>query len=111
MTEFLPGLAQAAPSQGLMGTLLSLAPILIVFGIFYVLVLMPERKKQQEKEKMIAALQKGDAVVLSSGIHGRIQEVQSAVLILEIADKVKIRVNRDAVSAVIRGEEPVKKDV
>ncbi len=93
---FLATLQAAAPQPSLFEAFL---PMALVFGIFYVLVIGPSRKKQAELEKLLKALKAGDRVVLASGIYGVIEGVEEAVVYVRIADKTKIRVQRSAVAA------------
>lgn len=88
---------QAAPAQP--GLFEAFLPMALVFGIFYVLVIGPSRKKQQEQEKLLKALKAGDRVILASGIYGVIEGVEESVVYVRIADKTKIRVQRSAVAA------------
>ena len=81
---------QAAPAQPSLFE--AFLPMAIVFGIFYVLVIGPSRKKQQEQEKLLKALKAGDRVILASGIYGVIEGVEESVVYVRIADKTKIRV-------------------
>ena len=90
-------LLQAAPAQPSIVELFM--PMAIVFGIFYVLVIGPSRKKQVEQDKLLKSLKAGDRVVLSSGIYGVIEGVEDAVAYVRIADKTKIRVLRSAITA------------
>jgi len=80
--------------------LTSIAPLAIIFAIFYLLVLRPQSKKAQEQQKMVSALGKGDKVITSSGIHGKITKANtdSDVLEVEIAENVTVKINRSAVS-------------
>lgn len=87
--------AEGAPQQPGWGSMIF--PFVLVIGIWYFLVIRPQNKHQEEKKKLLAALQKGDRVVLKGGIHGRIHEVQQDTFLVEIADKVRIKVNKDAV--------------
>ena len=88
---------QAAPAQP--SVFEAFLPMAIVFGIFYVLVIAPSRKKQTEQEKLLKSLKAGDRVILASGIYGVIEGVEEAVAYVRIADKTKIRVQRSAISA------------
>lgn len=88
---------QAAPAQPSLFE--AFLPMAIVFGIFYVLVIGPSRKKQQEQDKLLKALKAGDRVILASGIYGVIEGVEESVVYIRIADKTKIRVQRSAVAA------------
>ena len=79
-------------------------PMAIVFGIFYVLVIGPSRKKQADQEALLKALKSGDRVILASGIYGVIEGVEETVVYVRIADKTKIRVQRSAVAALESAE-------
>ncbi len=93
---FFATLQAAAPQPSLFEAFL---PMAIVFGIFYVLVIGPSRKKQTEQERLLKALKAGDRVILASGIFGVIEGVEESVVYVRIADKTKIRVQRSAVAA------------
>jgi len=88
---------QAAPAQP--SVFEAFLPMAIVFGIFYVLVIGPSRKKQAEQEALLKALKAGDHVVLASGIYGVIEGVEGNDAYVRIADKTKIRVQRSAIAA------------
>ena len=91
-----PGAAQAI--NGLM------LPIIFIV-IFYFLLIRPQMKKQKEHDKLVAALQTGDNVVTSSGIHGVITNVKDKTVIVRIADNVKVEFDRSAITAVQREAE------
>ena len=88
---------QAAPAQP--SVFEAFLPMAIVFGIFYVLVIGPSRKKQAELEKLLKALKAGDRVILASGIYGVIEGVEETVVYVRIADKTKIRVRFNGIDA------------
>jgi len=88
---------QAAPPQPSLFE--AFLPMAIVFGIFYVLVIGPSRKKQADQDALLKALKAGDRVILASGIFGVIEGVEESVVYVRIADKTKIRVQRSAVAA------------
>lgn len=88
---------QAAPAQP--SVFEAFLPMAIVFGIFYVLVIAPSRKKQAEQEALLKALKTGDRVILSSGIYGTIVGVEDTAVSVRIADNTRIRVQRSAVAA------------
>jgi len=93
---------QAAPAQPSLFE--AFLPMAIVFGIFYVLVIGPSRKKQADQEALLKALKSGDRVILASGIYGVIEGVEETVVYVRIADKTKIRVQRSAVAALENAE-------
>jgi len=88
---------QAAPAQP--SVFEAFLPMAIVFGIFYVLVIGPSRKKQAEQEKLLKALKAGDRVLMTSGIYGVVEGVEGADVYVRIGEKTKIRAQRSAVAA------------
>lgn len=86
--------------------LVSFIPILLMIGIFYVLVLLPMRRRQKKIQEFQGALKVGDKVITTSGIYGQITKVETASVQLQIADKVRIDVARAAVGG-YQGQEPV----
>ena len=93
-----PALAQTgavASAAGSSSTFMSLLPMALIFAVFFFLVIRPQQKKIGEQEKMIKALQRGDRVITSGGIHGKIVRLEGDdILILEIADGVQVKVSR-----------------
>jgi len=79
--------------------LVSMAPLVLLFVIFYFLLIRPQQKKAKEHKAMVSQLAKGDNIVIGGGIHGRITQASDDILTVEIADKVHVKVNRDAVVA------------
>jgi preprotein translocase subunit YajC len=77
-------------------------PMLIIFVIFYFLLIRPQQKKQKELQAMLTNLAYGDMVMTTGGIHGKITGLADAVITLEIADKVRIKVARSAIGAVLQ---------
>jgi preprotein translocase subunit YajC len=97
--------AQAAPqAQSPLPTLLFFG---LMFAAMYFLMIAPQRKKQKEHEKMLAALQTGDEIVTTGGIYGQITNVKEDRFVLRIADNTKIEVGKGFVHAVTKksGEE------
>ena len=70
--------------------------------IFYFLLFRPQQKKQKEVQEMLNNLAYGDTVMTTGGIHGKITGLADAVVTLEIADKVRIKVARSAIGAVLQ---------
>jgi preprotein translocase subunit YajC len=109
VTQFLNGLAQAAaPSGGgggggLFGSGGMMLPLLAMFAIFYFIVLRPQSKRQKELQKMLAELKKGDDVVTSGGIIGKISGMKDTELTLQLQEGVRIRVLRSAVTGLYTG--------
>ena len=72
----------------------SLVMMAIIFGIFYFLLILPQRKEQKAQEELLASLQKGDRVGTSAGLHGRIWKVSDTTVMLEVADKVYVTIDK-----------------
>jgi len=82
-----------------------LLPIVGMLAIFYFLLIRPQQKRAKETQKMIEALRKGDRVVTASGIVGTIAGLRDDIIVLQIADNVKIEMLKSAVTGVTaRGE-------
>ena len=87
-------------------------PLILMFVIFYFLLIRPQQKKTKEHRQMITNLKKGDRIVTSGGIHGRITGMDEVILTVEIADRVRVKVARGNVSALAQTaapSEPAKK--
>ncbi len=76
----------------------SLLPFVLMFAVLYFLILRPQMRKQKNQQRMVDELEKGHKVVTSGGIHGTIDSVKDDIIVLKIADSVKIEVSRAAVS-------------
>jgi preprotein translocase subunit YajC len=95
------GFAYAQASPGGFEMLNSLlVPTILIIGIMYFLMIRPQQKRMKEHREMIAAIRRGDAVVTSGGIIGKVTKVEENELQVEIADGVRIRVLRPTVSEV-----------
>jgi preprotein translocase subunit YajC len=76
--------------------------MVIIFVIFYFLLIRPQQKKQKELQAMLSNLAYGDMVMTTGGIHGKVTGLADTVVTLEIADKVRIKVARSAIGAVLQ---------
>jgi preprotein translocase subunit YajC len=99
------GQGGAAAGQGA-GGFGGLIPIILMFVIFYFLLIRPQQKRNKEHKEMITNLKKGDRVVTSGGIYGRITGLDEATITMEIADKVRVKVVRSNVSALAQSAAP-----
>lgn len=88
------GAAQSAPWSPLI-------MMLVFVAVFFLFVIRPQTKRAKEHRNMVAAIAKGDEVVLNGGLLGRVDEVGETFLHIEIADKVVVRVQKNAVTAVL----------
>ena len=88
----LPPQAADAPNP-----LMSLLPFLLIIVVFYFFMIRPQMKRQKELRKYRDALKKGDKIITTGGIYGRVLEVKDAQVIMEIAEDVKIKIDKSAV--------------
>ena len=80
------------------GGFMGFVPLILMFVIFYFLLIRPQQKRTKEHRQMISNLKKGDRIVTSGGIYGRITGMDESTLTVEIADKVRVKVARGNVS-------------
>ena len=78
--------------------LLSFLPIALIFIIFYFLLIRPQKKTQQEHQKMLSELKKNDEVVTSGGIYGTIVNIQDDIATLRVDDNCRIKVQKSSIS-------------
>lgn len=97
------------PQAGQPSIWVQLFPFALMLGIFYLLVLLPMRRRQKKIQEFQQALQVGDKVITTSGIYGQITKLTDASVQIQIAEKVRIEVARAAVGG-YQGQEPVVKE-
>ncbi|KAB2850743.1 MAG: preprotein translocase subunit YajC [Hyphomicrobiaceae bacterium] len=92
--------------QGSNDFLVTIAPLFIILAIMYLLVFRPQQRRMKEAQEMIANIKRGDRVVMSGGLLGKVTKVvDDRELELEIADGVRVRVSRPSVAEVrVKGE-------
>jgi len=104
-----PLFAMATPADPNASPWLSLLPFVVILGIFYVLVLMPMKKRQQKVADFQSALKIGDKVITTGGIYGTITRLGEQHIQLQIAPNVRIDVARAAIGG-LQGQDPVVPD-
>jgi len=97
-------LAQAVPESapdggGGFGGIGFFLPLIALFLLMYAIIIRPQQRQQKEHQKMVAAVQRGDSVVTNGGIHGKVTGVADDVLTVEIAERVRVKLNRSAVAS------------
>ena len=75
----------------------TIMPFVLIFGIFYFLVIMPQRRQAQELQNMISQLKTGDEIVTNGGVIGKIIEVRETSFIIRSADKSNLEIGKSAV--------------
>lgn len=98
-----PAYAQAATGN-MLGTATQFLPLVLIFGVFYLLLIRPQQTKQRELKRQIAAIKRGDRVVTAGGILGIVQRVRegSAEVEIEIAPNVRVQVMRDTITGIVK---------
>lgn len=84
-----------------MDMLYTLAPILLMFVVFYFLLIRPQQKRQRQVQDMQSALQKGDRIVTIGGLHGEIHAIDEGTVILVVEDGSKLTYDRAAIRDVV----------
>lgn len=87
------GAAPSGPEQ----FLFTFAPLIAIAFIFYFLIIRPQQKKQKETERMLGAIKKGDRVLTSGGIYGTVVGTKEEVVVLKVADDVKMEFSRQSI--------------
>jgi preprotein translocase subunit YajC len=98
--------AMGAPPQGAPSAWVQLMPFVLVLGIFYFVILMPMRRRQQKVQAFLAALKVGDRIVTSGGLFGTITRLGEQSIQVQVANNVRVEVSRNAVVG-YQGQEPV----
>ena len=99
-------LAMAAPQQGA-NPLISFLPLIAMLAIFYFILVLPMKKKQQKVQAFLLALKEGDRVVTSGGLFGTITRLKEDAVQLQIAQNVKVDISRAAIVG-YQGQPPVE---
>ena len=100
-----PAYAQAA-SPGGGDFFISLLPLILIFAVFYFLLIRPQQRKVKEHRALIESLKRGDQVLTSGGILGKITRVEDATVTVEIAKDVQVQVQRSTIADVVNKPKP-----
>jgi preprotein translocase subunit YajC len=105
MTLVAPLLAMATPPDG-GSPWLQLVPFVLVLGIFYFIILLPMKRKQQKVQEFLDGLKVGDRVITTGGIYGQVTRLSEQSIQLQIADKIRIEVAKASIGG-YQGQAPV----
>ena len=89
---------------GMAATIANFFPIIAIGLVFYFLVIAPANKQRKKTAEMLSTLKKGDRVVTTGGIYGTVQGVEPDAVYLKIAENVKVKVARSAISGLVSGD-------
>ena len=101
MEWLIPSAYAQAAGAAQPNALVQLLPLVLIFVVFYFLLIRPQAKRAKEHKAMVAALAVGDEVVTSGGILGKVTETGEQFLTVEVAEGVRVKVQRHTVSAVL----------
>lgn len=105
--------AQTTPAaaDGFSTVLVQFLPLVLIFGVFWLLLIRPQMKRQKEHQTKVSAIKKGDEILLASGIYGKVTDVlDEQKVMVEIASGVKVRVVKHMVSDVLTLKTPTPKN-
>src|SRR6201987_6171875 len=106
MTSFAGSLFAMGASPDGGSPWLQLVPFALVLAIFYFIILLPMKRKQQKVQEFVEGLKVGDRIITTGGIHGQITRLGEQSVQIQIADKVRVEVARAAIGG-YQGQEPV----
>ena len=95
----------ATPEGG--SPLLQVIPFVLILGIFYFIILLPTKRKQQKVQEFLGALKVNDKIVMVNGIYGQITKLSEQTVEVQIADKVRVQVAKQAIGG-YQGQAPVQ---
>src|SRR6266536_1816686 len=98
-----PGAAPQAVPGGNIGSFF--VPLIFIFIIMYFVMIRPQKKRQEQQQKLIGNLKTGDRVVTNAGIHGLISNVKETTVLVKVADNVKIEMDKSAITTVLKSVE------
>ncbi|MGH8258137.1 MAG: preprotein translocase subunit YajC [Steroidobacteraceae bacterium] len=101
MNALIPAAWAQAGTSSASGEIAPLLMMVVFIGIFYFLLIRPQQKKAKDHQSMIAKLSVGDEVVTSGGVLGRVTDVGDTFVTLEIADSVRIKVQKGQVTSLM----------
>ncbi|MEM0487811.1 MAG: preprotein translocase subunit YajC [Candidatus Bathyarchaeia archaeon] len=84
------------------GGIAALIPLILIFVIFYFLLIRPQQKRVKEHKRLLESLKRGDRVLTAGGLYGTIVDIEGNTVTLELADKVRVKVNRNYIAGVVR---------
>jgi preprotein translocase subunit YajC len=92
------------PQATQVNPLFNLLPLVFIFGIFYFLIIRPQRQREREHQRLLKDLAKNDAIVTTGGIHGTVVNVKDKTVVVRVDDNVKIEVEKNCVAFVDKNQ-------
>jgi preprotein translocase subunit YajC len=100
---FAMGNTGASGGQG--SSMMTFLPLILLFAVFYFLLIRPQQKRAKQHKAFMEGLKKGDTVVTSGGLYGKITGITDDAITLEIAEKVRVRVTKSSIAEYVKGEQ------
>jgi len=92
------------PGQGGVAMLQALLPFIVIIGIFYFLLILPNSRKEKQRREMLDGLKRGDKVITIGGVIGTVEEVKGKIIALKISESVTVDVIRNAIAQLYKAE-------
>ena len=102
MIETILAMAPQDGSSGGQSMISTLVFFALIFVVFYFMILRPQQKRAKERQKMLDSLKKGDKVITSGGMHGKVVNVDETTVLLEAGDNIKLKFDRSAINVITR---------
>ena len=99
-------MAPQGEGQGGGGMISTLIMFGAIFAIFYFMIIRPQQKRTKERQKLIESMKKGDKVITSGGMYGTVAGLDEKTVLVEIADKIKVKLDRSAIATIISDTAP-----
>mgnify|MGYP001569250299 FL=1 len=101
--EILLAMAPSSDGSGGGGSMVStLIMFGAIFAIFYFMIIRPQQKRAKEREKLLSAIEKGDKVITSGGMHATIAGIEDKIVLLDVGNNVKMKFDRSAIATVLK---------
>jgi preprotein translocase subunit YajC len=97
---------QGEGGPGLMSNLILFGSIIL---IFYFMIIRPQQKRAKDRQKMLDAVKKGDKIITSGGMYGTVAGLDEKTVLVQIADNVKVKIDRGSIATIVSESEPEKK--
>lgn len=81
----------------------------LIILIFYFMILRPQQKRQKDRQKLLESIEKGDKVITVGGMHGTVIGLEDKTVLVQVADNVKLKFEKTAITTISRGSEAVGK--
>ncbi len=98
-------MGSSATGGGQSSSIMTFLPLILLFAVFYFLLIRPQQKRAKQQKTFMESLKKGDTVVTSGGLYGKITGITDDTITLEIAEKVRVRVTKSSVVNYVKGEQ------